>query len=330
MIECNKKVVDYLDVTLNLNDGTFKPYRKPDSNLQYINTDSNHPPNIIRQLPLTIEKRLSEHSSNEEIFNNAKADYEKALKDSGYQPALKFTPHVDEISQRRNRKRNIIWFNPPFSKNVSTNIARRFLNLINKHFPRNHKFSKLFNRNNVKVSYSCTPNVKNIIDSHNKNVLKNQTEGEERACNCRIKDQCPLNGECLAKNIIYEAEITTNNINDEPLKYIGLTGNTFKERFSNHKSSFKNEKYGKDTELSKMVWKLKRDNKQPKVTWKIIHHCAPINRNSLRCNLCLNEKLEIALTKSNDNESIINSRSELVSKCRHINKFTLMRYDSKD
>ena len=89
-----------------------------------------------------------------------------------------------------------------------------------------------------------TPNVKNIIDSHNKNVLKNQTEGKERACNCRIKEQCPLNGECLAKNIIYEAEITTNNINDEPLKYIGLTGNTFKERFSNHKSSFKNEKYG--------------------------------------------------------------------------------------
>ena len=240
-------------MTLNLNDGTFKPYRKPDSNLQYINTDSNHPPNIIRQLPITIEKRLSEHSSNEEIFNNAKADYEKALKDSGYQQTLKFTPNVDEIPHRRNRKRNIIWFNPPFSKNVSTNIARRFLNLLNKHFPRNHKFSKLFNRNNVKVSYSCTPNVKSIIDSHNKNVLKNQAVGEERACNCRIKDQCPLNGECLAKNIIYEAEINTNNINDEPLKYIELTGNTFKERFSNYKSSFKNEKYGKDTELSKVV-----------------------------------------------------------------------------
>ena len=79
-----------------------------------------------------------------------------------------------------------------------------------------------------------------------------------------------------------------------------------------------------------VVWKLKRDNKQPKVTWKIIRHCAPINRNSLRCNLCLNEKLEIALRKSNQNENIINSRSELVSKCRHINKFTLMRYDSKD
>ena len=190
---------------------------KPDSNLQYINTDSNHPPNIIRQLPLTIEKRLSEHSSNEEIFNNAKADYEKALKDSGYQPALKFTPHVDEIFQRRNRKRNIIWFNPPFSKNVSTNIARRFLNLINKHFPRNHKFSKLFNRNNVKVSYSCTPNVKSIIDSHNKNVLKNQTEGEERACNCRIKDQCPLNGECLAKNIDDET-IEIHRINGEHIQ----------------------------------------------------------------------------------------------------------------
>ena len=43
VIECNKAVVDFLDITLNLNDGTFKPYLKPDNTLQYINTQSNHP-----------------------------------------------------------------------------------------------------------------------------------------------------------------------------------------------------------------------------------------------------------------------------------------------
>ena len=35
----------------------------------------------------------------------------------------------------RKRNRNIIWFNPPFSKNVATKIGRYFLNLLGKHFP---------------------------------------------------------------------------------------------------------------------------------------------------------------------------------------------------
>ena len=49
--ECSKKVVDYLDVTFNLKDGTYKPYHKPDNKITYINVQSNHPPNIIKQLP---------------------------------------------------------------------------------------------------------------------------------------------------------------------------------------------------------------------------------------------------------------------------------------
>ena len=47
-IECNKKVVDFLDVTLNLKDGTYKPYQKPDNKISYINVQSNHPPNIMK------------------------------------------------------------------------------------------------------------------------------------------------------------------------------------------------------------------------------------------------------------------------------------------
>ena len=69
--ECNKEVVDYIDVTFNLNDGTYKAYHKPDNNITYINAQSNHPPNIIKELPKTIEQRLSSNSSNETIFNEA-------------------------------------------------------------------------------------------------------------------------------------------------------------------------------------------------------------------------------------------------------------------
>ena len=55
-IECNRKIVDYLDVTLNLNDGSYKPYRKPNDATTYVHKDSNHPPNITKKLPDMIEK----------------------------------------------------------------------------------------------------------------------------------------------------------------------------------------------------------------------------------------------------------------------------------
>ena len=48
--ESNLKIVNYLDVTLNLNNGSFKPYHKPDDIIQYINKESNHPPSIIEHL----------------------------------------------------------------------------------------------------------------------------------------------------------------------------------------------------------------------------------------------------------------------------------------
>ena len=69
IIECNMKIVNYLYVTFNLNNGTYLPYQKPDNIIQYIHVKSNHPPNTIKQIPKTIEKCLSQLSSNEEIFN---------------------------------------------------------------------------------------------------------------------------------------------------------------------------------------------------------------------------------------------------------------------
>ena len=72
------------------------------------------------------------------------------------------------------RKLKIIWFNPPYSMNVKTNIAREFLQLLDKHFHANHHLHMVFNRNNVKVSYSCMPNTSSIIKAHNKRILQDQ------------------------------------------------------------------------------------------------------------------------------------------------------------
>ena len=65
------KIVNYLDVTFNLNNGTYRPYQKQNNIIQYMHVESNHPPNIIKQIPKRIEKRFSQLSSSEEIFNES-------------------------------------------------------------------------------------------------------------------------------------------------------------------------------------------------------------------------------------------------------------------
>ena len=139
-IQNNLKIANYLDVTFNLNNGTYSPYRKPNNQPLYINVKSNHPPNIIKQLPDSINRRISDISCNEDEFNKAKTTYHDALKSSGYTTSLSYNKHKQATRPRRNRKRNIIWYNPPFSSNVKTNIGKTFLKLVSKHFPRQHKY----------------------------------------------------------------------------------------------------------------------------------------------------------------------------------------------
>ena len=87
-IEANKKVVNFLDVTLNLD----LPYNKPRNIPLYINKKSNHPPRIIENIPKSISKRLSEISIDEDSFSKAAPLYQKALADSGYNPASNLQP----------------------------------------------------------------------------------------------------------------------------------------------------------------------------------------------------------------------------------------------
>ena len=61
--------VNFLDITLDLSGGSYRPYREPNNDPIYINSHSNHPPSIIRQLPESINKRISQLSSDELSFN---------------------------------------------------------------------------------------------------------------------------------------------------------------------------------------------------------------------------------------------------------------------
>ena len=72
IIKCNLKIVDYLDVTLNLNDGTYHPFHKAVEETTYIHVKSDHSPQIIKKIPGSIKKRFSRLSSTKEIFENSK------------------------------------------------------------------------------------------------------------------------------------------------------------------------------------------------------------------------------------------------------------------
>ena len=183
-ITTNLREVDFLDVTFNLERTTYRLCKKPNDNLMYINTSWNHPPQIIKHITQTISE-TSRNSSSAEIFEQLKPDYEEALKKCGYKVKLQYIqPNLQQNKIRRTRK--IIWFNPPFSLNVKTNVAKKFFQLIDTHFPPANKLHKTFNRNTVKVSCSCTQNISQILNGHNKKItqIKLKIKGNTNIIKC--------------------------------------------------------------------------------------------------------------------------------------------------
>ena len=150
----NLRIVNYLDVTLNLNDGSFRPCDKPDDIIQYINKEFSHHPNLIKLLPAFIEKRLSNNSFAEKIFQESPIYYKDALTKARYLYKVVYhTPSASYLeNNNKNRQRNVLWFNLSCSKSVTTRIGQSFLYLIDIYFSKYHTFNKTFNRNNVKLS----------------------------------------------------------------------------------------------------------------------------------------------------------------------------------
>ena len=138
-----------------------------------------------------------------------------------------------------------------------------------------------------------------------------------KTCNCRQKNTCPLDRNCLQSSVIYQATVTHND-NNTTETYIGLTENDFKTRYRNHTASFRHAKHRNSTELSKHIWTLK-ENIAHFISWRILSSHSPYNSSSKRCNLCLKEKFLIICRPE---LSTLNKRN-LVSSCRHRNKALL-------
>ena len=113
------------------------------------------------------------------------------------------------------------------------------------------------------------PNMKNIINTHNKNIINLIKDNIARTCNCVRKHQCPLNEKCLINNVLYRASITTREENTKRKIYYGVSKTAFKLKYGNHKKTFNNIKYQTNTELSNEYWNIISANKTSNISWKI-------------------------------------------------------------
>jgi hypothetical protein len=141
---------------------------------------------------------------------------------------------------------------------------------------------------------------------------------EVKKCNCPKNATCPLDGQCLEKNIVYQATVTASDGGIE--KYIGLTAPPFKSRLGNHKKSFKHEKYAHETTLSSHIWELKGKNIDFNIKWQLMARAKPFSPVTSICNLCTREKHFILF---HQDLATLNSRNEVNTHCRHKLKMLL-------
>ena len=139
------------------------------------------------------------------------------------------------------------------------------------------------------------------------------------------KYQCPMEGKCRAKNIVYCANIKTETEGAmKTYKYYGMTSNEFIVRYRNHKSNMNCEKYKNATELSKFIWDLKGKGINYEIKWEIVRKAQPYQPGGKYCNLCIAKAISIAYPKKG--EILINSREEIIKNCKHKSRWKLEKY----
>ena len=336
-VSVNKKIINFLDITLNLDTGLFEPFMKENNKIFYVHELSNHPPSIIKNLPQNVNNRLSKISANEEVFATKIAPYQAALDASGYTHKLTFDPNARNRPSRENRNRNrkVTWFNPPWSHNVKTNVGKKFLDIIKETFPNTHPLHKYCNRNTIKISYRCMNNMKREISRHNNKILNgnnnNNNNGaaaqQQYACSClpqKKPETCrvlPGVG-CMVDNVVYRATITRTDTNHRET-YTGSTYNPLKTRVNQHNNDITTQdEKRKGTTLSKYVRDLIRQGIPFNINWDVLKRAAPYNPITKICRLCICEKFHILF---HPEDSTLNQRSEFFSKCWHMDTHLLSK-----
>ena len=112
-----------------------------------------------------------------------------------------YTRTTQHPEKKTRRKRNVTWFNPPFSSDVEPKIGKKLFNILNKYFPKHHHLHKVINKNTVKLSYCCMLNVGRLLKAQNQKVPNNTkatpptkipqlaTAETKRVAHCRANDR---------------------------------------------------------------------------------------------------------------------------------------------
>ena len=160
-----------------------------------------------------------------------------------------------------------------------------------------------------------------FISKHNAQASHvNTTHNSKPECNCRGGvTACPMDGKCKLEGVIYQATVSRID-NGTKETYTGLTEGSFKIRYTNHKASFTHKKKEHATTLSTHIWKLKDQNIQYNIGWKIIARGTAYNPSTQMCRLCLKEKYLIMFKPEG---ASLNSRSEFFANCRHKRKLLI-------
>ena len=164
------------------------------------------------------------------------------------------------------------------------------------------------------MSYRCTPSLGRKIAAHNARILTSDTNRsvKSKPCNCRNKDLCLVAGKCQEAGVVYQTIVRrSDGVVDY---YVGLTENTFKDRWTKHKSSFRTRNPKNASGLSRYIWKLEDENIDYELEWKIISRAKPYDPASGVCRLCVREKYYIIFKP---HMATINCRNEVAGPCLH-------------
>ena len=135
--------------------------------------------------------------------------------------------------------------------------------------------------------------------------------------------QLPGPHQCTVNKLVYQANVTNNNTVE---KYVGLTANTFKERYGGHKGDFRDPELRTSTRLAGHVWKLKDRGQDYSIDWKVICRASPFSPITGICNLCTSEKWQIIYKPET---ATLNHRQELFNHCRHKEKLLIVKKTRK-
>ena len=330
--------LNILDLKISTNEQglyQYSIYRKPSSKIDYIHIQSDHRRSWLDFTE--IAQRVRDRCSNVDSFNQSKNEYIEALTNAGHNEThvksvfnnvkkrvIKNKGFQKKPDKSKDTKR--IFFTPYFSSRNKEAPGFIFRKTCQEILP--PEMAKIISKR-VRTAPKRTSNISEIIqritDSkvkkywENLRLAKAKEKDIKKSCNCRKPEYCPLDGVCVGIAGVYQAVIPSENGNKF---YIGSSANV-KTRIQSHRGDVRNGRTG-SSQLANAC--ENEEIGEQEISWSILKTFDRANIGGPRCQLCIEEA--IFILKNVDNENCLNTRQEVLCKCRH--KATLDGFSWKE